>query len=167
LAGERSSALLYLKNKMKAIKVYQTTIYGYLSKNFIIDGKEVNVIFQGGENNKGVYQTDVVAIQEKLEKSPAFKKDYILKATLKDVETVAVPPVAGIDPSDPPVDPPANPVEVKTNDEGIEEVAGIVSFQTAKKYLIDNKQVTPDQVPNKVALLQVCESLKVKFVDMK
>lgn len=131
------------------LKSYKTLAFPYYFNTFMVNGKEIPVTFNGTSSRPGNFVTSDEKLQEVLEKSPAYGRFYTLDWK-KDIgqPSETKPPVIPELPQ-------------------FQEIPGIDNFQTAKKYLIDNKCATPDQIPNKEALLQKCSALRIKFTDLK
>lgn len=138
----------------------------------MVNGKEVPVIFNGTSSRMGTFETDDQDLQGVMENSKSFNISFGLNWEVEEKE-----PELFVDPNAGQTDPPAEdqsegdqPVEntpPPSDPNGFTEVPGVNNFNSAKRWLITNKNATPDKVKNKDLMVAFCEKHKVKFTEMK
>lgn len=143
------------------LKSYKAIGYPYYTTTFVVNDKEVLIVFNGSGNRFGTFQTKDVDLQEEMEKSASFNKTFVLDWEHdSEIEIEVTKQEIHLKVGN-------NEVTINQNPEGFTEVTGVNNFNTAKKWMVDNKDVTTDQVKNKTDLLHKCEEFKIKFIDLK
>lgn len=112
-----------------------------------VNGKYIPIVFTGGTNSpkreNAKFTTDNESIQEALEKSPYFNREY----KLINVEEVVVP------------------VQIPEQIQ-IKQIEGIFNGQQAKEYIIKNFPGTTFRVlQNKQMILQFAKEHHIEFTD--
>lgn len=134
-------------------KVYQSLYYQLFNTYVMVDGVKVSVNFTGGSlvpKINGTFVTTDEKIQEAIEKSGGFNKDYKLTSTETIVEE--------------------EPEEEKEQiPDDYNKVSGIKTAQKARDFLLEQKieGLTASQLPNIAAIKEVAAANKIVFLDLK
>lgn len=121
----------------------------YLSTSILVDGKVRRIEFENGTTQPyfrgGAYYTSDKSEQAAIESDSGFGKAFFLD------------PASAVG---------AEVREIE-NDEEVQLVSGVDGFRSAQRWLVENKDLTLEDVKNKALMQQKCKELQIEFSDYK
>lgn len=163
-------------------KIYEHLTATYFSTDVMVDGKRVNIVFQGASRNNPIkitakFTTDSKAVQKAVEARSDFGKTIRLFQDCKEEEEVVeaikepekpAPAITDPEPKGEPETPPTEPekpaVEIP---EGFEAISGVETAVEAKNILLDRfEELKHGDLKNTAMIKEVAAKYKIIFTDL-
>lgn len=157
--------------------VYQSLRFQHLSSYVLIDGKPLQIVFQGGSTAptliRGMFSTDDAKVQRAMDNSPEYGKNWTrirpnpdqVKAPVPEKVKASTPPPPPPPPVAP-IPPPADQKPADLEDKPLVIASGVTGFQAARQYLKDNiPGVLWGDIQSQAGTIATAKANNIQFPD--